>query len=64
VISDKFLIQQSEAQSARLSGLLLKVKSMDAGVILHELTHATVLPRAALQAASAQRIELLQRAAP
>jgi hypothetical protein len=34
---------------------------MDAGAILHELTHATGLPRRALQAASAQRVELLPK---
>ena len=34
---------------------------MDAGAILHELTYATDLPRAALQAASAQRAELLPK---
>jgi hypothetical protein len=34
---------------------------MDAGAILHELTYATGLPRAALQAASAQRAELLPK---
>ena len=34
---------------------------MDSGTILHELTYANGLPRAALQAASAQRIELLPK---
>jgi len=34
---------------------------MDSGAILHELTYANGLPRAALQAASAQRIELLPK---
>jgi hypothetical protein len=34
---------------------------MDTGAILHELTYATGLPRAALQAASAQRAELLPK---
>jgi len=34
---------------------------MDGEAILHELTHATGLPRAALQAASAQRVEMLPR---
>ena len=32
---------------------------MDAGAILHELAYATGLPRAALRAASMQRVELL-----
>jgi Protein of unknown function (DUF1186)/SEC-C motif len=32
---------------------------MDAGAILHELTHAEGLPREALKAASAQRVEML-----
>jgi hypothetical protein len=32
---------------------------MDAGTILHELTHAEGLPREALKAASAQRVEML-----
>jgi hypothetical protein len=35
--------------------------SMDAEAILHELTHAAGLPTAALQAASAQRAELLPK---
>src|SRR5271167_3174879 len=35
--------------------------SMDAEAILHELTHAAGLPREALQAASAQRVELLPK---
>jgi Protein of unknown function (DUF1186)/SEC-C motif len=35
--------------------------AMDAEAILHELTHATGLPREALQAASAQRVELLPK---
>jgi len=34
---------------------------MDAGAILHELTHAAGLPTEALQAASAQRAELLPK---
>jgi len=34
---------------------------MDAEAILHELTYATDLPRVALQAASAQRLELLPK---
>ena len=34
---------------------------MDAGAILHELTYATDLPREALHAASAQRVELLPK---
>ena len=32
---------------------------MDAGAILHELTHIDGLPREALKAASAQRVEML-----
>jgi hypothetical protein len=32
---------------------------MDAGAILHELTHAAGLPRAALRIASAQRVEMI-----
>jgi len=35
--------------------------SMDVEAILHELTHAASLPREALQAASAQRVELLPK---
>ena len=34
---------------------------MDAEAILHELTYATDLPRVALQAAPAQRLELLPK---
>ena len=34
---------------------------MDPGAILHELTYATGLPKAALLAASAQRVELLPK---
>ena len=42
-------------------GLISGAMSMDAEAILHELTYAADLPREALQAASAQRVELLPK---
>jgi hypothetical protein len=51
----------SEQQSARLKGAVSGAMSMDAEAILHELNHATGLPTEALQAASAQRIELVPK---
>ena len=50
-----------QLQSARLNGAVFGAMSMDAEAILHELTHAAGLPTAALQAASAQRAELLPK---
>src|SRR5215469_4037409 len=51
----------NEARSARLKRALARAKLMDSGAILHELTYANGLPRAALQAASAQCIGLLPK---
>jgi hypothetical protein len=51
----------SELQLGRLKGMVSGEMSMDAEAILRELTYATDLPREALQAASAQRVELVPR---
>lgn len=50
-----------ELQSARLKDAVFGGDAMDAEAILNELAHAAGLPREALQAASAQRLELLPK---
>jgi uncharacterized protein len=56
------LIEQCQMDGTVRAHALISLsgaKSMDAGTILHELTHAESLPRDALKAASMQRVEMV-----
>jgi Protein of unknown function (DUF1186) len=58
-VSARPVYPRTAAYASSAAPSLREPTSMDAEAILHELTHAEGLPREALKAATAQRIEML-----